>query len=121
MMRPTDLRTAALSLPEAAEAPHFEATSFCVRKKIFATFGEAEDRAILKLTPEQQEGLCAAAPSLYAPVKGWWGKKGWTMFDLAAADTGALRHALVLAYRNVAPKTLARLVEGEAPSTKPNR
>jgi len=34
-----------LSFPEATEEPHFEKTSFRVKKKIFATFDEAKNRA----------------------------------------------------------------------------
>lgn len=38
-------RKLALSFPEATEEPHFEKTSFRVKKKIFATFDEAKNRA----------------------------------------------------------------------------
>lgn len=54
--------------------------------------------------------LTAAAPDVYAPVRGAWGRTGWTTLALAAADAESMRHAL--SYRNVAPKTLAHQVEG---------
>ena len=106
MIKPADLRTAALALPQTVEAPHFDARAFCVGKKIFATLGEAEGRAVVKLTAEQQDMLCAAAPAVYAPVKGYWGGKGWTLLSLAAAERRDLGHALRLAWSNVAPRKL---------------
>jgi hypothetical protein len=42
-------RKLALSFPEATEEPHFEKSSFRIRKKIFATFDEKNNRAVLKL------------------------------------------------------------------------
>jgi hypothetical protein len=41
------IRKRALQLPEVEEAPHFEKTSFRVRKKIFATFDAEETTATL--------------------------------------------------------------------------
>jgi hypothetical protein len=84
---PADLRRIALGLPEAIEAPHFEATSFRVNKKIFATLGEAKDRAVVKLTREQQEMMCAATKSVRAgPVM------GQTRLDLHAFAPRRRRH-----------------------------
>ena len=81
-----DFRRLALAFPDAVEAPHFDAASFRVNKKIFATLGEANDRAVVKLTHEQQEMMSAAEPKIFAPVPSW-GKHGWTYVHLAHADT----------------------------------
>jgi len=40
MMSFIQLKEIALGLPETTEEPHFEKTSFWVRKKIFATYAE---------------------------------------------------------------------------------
>ena len=100
-----EFRRLALSLPEAIEAPHFDATSFRVNKKIFATLGEAAGRAVVKLTREQQEMMSAAEPKVFAPVPSW-GKHGWTYLHLANADADIVRSALTTSWRNVAPKKL---------------
>ena len=101
-----DFRRLALALPQAIEAPHFDATSFRVNKKIFATLGEAKDRAVVKLTREQQEMMSSAEPKVFAPVPSW-GKYGWTYVHLTFADAEIARSALTTSWRNVAPKKLA--------------
>ncbi len=60
---------------------------------------------------EQQEILVGAEPGIFAPVKGGWGRKGWTSVILAAADEAALRSAIVQAWRNVAPPALRRTAD----------
>ncbi|HVT03763.1 MAG TPA: MmcQ/YjbR family DNA-binding protein [Thermoanaerobaculia bacterium] len=80
---------------------------FRVRGKIFATLQSPEKGwAMVKLTPEQQEELVAAAPKIFMPVKGGWGRGGATNIRLAAATKGFTRDALALAWRNVAPRKL---------------
>ena len=102
-----DLRQIALGLPEATEGEHHQTIDFRVRGKIFATFGPRDQRlAVVKLTPEQQEVLCAAEPRIFSPIPGGWGRKGWTHVTLEAADETTLRSALTMAWRNVAPKRL---------------
>lgn len=100
----------ALSLPEAAEASHMGSRDFRVRGKIFAGPQQSPGgAAILKLTPEQQEMMCAAEPAIFTPVEGWWGRKGWTRLAVDAADEATARGALWAAWRNVAPPSLVKL------------
>lgn len=107
-------RRLALSLPEASEVGHMGHPDFRVRGKIFATLGyPSEDWAMVKLTPEQQESLVDAEPSVFVPVKGGWGRRGATNVLLRAARTGGLRPALTAAWRNVAPRDLAGRVSIE--------
>jgi hypothetical protein len=94
-------------MPQAIEAPHFDAASFRVNKRIFATLGEAKERAVVKLTREQQEIMCAAEPKVFEPVPAW-GKYGWTYLHLPAADLDCVKSALTTAWRNVAPKALLK-------------
>ena len=107
-------RRLALAMPQAVEAPHFEATSFRVNKKIFATLGEAEGRAVVKLTREQQEMMSSAEPKIFASVPSW-GKHGWTYVHLAHADADIVRSALTASWRNVAPKKLIEAAQASAP------
>jgi hypothetical protein len=98
-------RRIALSLPSAVESSHMAHPDFRVGKRIFATLGWPDATwGMIKLTPEQQEILVAAEPEIFRPVAGGWGRKGSTNVNLAAADDAALRSALTMAWRNVAPK-----------------
>ena len=42
------------------------------------------------------------------PIKGGWGRQGWTRVILAATDELTLRSALTTAWRNVAPAKLRK-------------
>jgi hypothetical protein len=108
-MTPDAFRRLALELPEAEESAHMGHPDFRVRGKIFATLGAPDASfGMVKLTPEQQEGVIDAWPRVFVPVKGGWGRGGATNVVLAAATAAALRPALQLAWRNVAPKTLLK-------------
>lgn len=106
-MTSEEFRKLALALPEGIEEPHFEKSSFRVRKKIYATLDIAENTAVLKLSPEQQSEFCDLDGLIVYPVKGKWGEKGWTKISLDKVHTGLLTDALRAAYKNVAPKTLS--------------
>lgn len=95
----------ALSLAGAVESSHFGKRDFRVGKKIFATLPEPE-RAVVKLTVEQQEMLVGAEPAIFEALPGGWGRKGWTSIRLHEADEKTLTSALRTAWRNVAPKRL---------------
>ena len=102
-------RNLALGLPEAAQSSHMGAVDFRVRGKIFAQPpGKPGGSAILKLTREQQEMMCAAEPGLFAPEPGHWGRLGWTRLAVESVDEVTARGALWTAWRNVAPKALSK-------------
>lgn len=108
-MSPDDFRSLALELPEAIESEHMGHPDFRVGGKIFATLGPAgADWGMVKLTPEQQEQWIDAEPDVFTPVKGGWGRKGATNVRLEAANPKSLRGAMIDAWRNVAPKRLAK-------------
>lgn len=106
-MQQEEFRALALTFPEAVEASHFETADFRVRNKIFATLREADGRAVLKLSPDEQQLVMATSPGLFEPVKGSWGQKGWTRVVLNRADAETVRHAMGMAWRSVAPRKLA--------------
>ena len=114
-MTPDEFRRIALALPESIESAHLGTPDFRVRKKIFATLGPApNDRGVLKFTLEQQELFMRVAPEAFAPVPGGWGRKGWTHVQLRKVKLAIVRDALVTAWRNVAPKKLAAVLDGAA-------
>jgi hypothetical protein len=118
-MTPDGFRTLALVLPESEESAHMGHPDFRVRGKIFATLGAPDASfGMVKLTPEQQEGFVDKWPKVFVPVKGGWGLRGATNVRLAAATPAALRPALEVAWRNVAPPALVRS-SGEATGKQP--
>ncbi len=85
-MTTDEFRALARSLPEAVESSHMGHPDFRVRGKVFATLMYPDSgHGMVKLTPEQQRRLIAAAPDVFAPVKGGWGRRGCTQVSLAAA------------------------------------
>jgi hypothetical protein len=105
-------REAALCLPESTESAHMEHPDFRVRGKIFATLGYPDESwGMVKLTPEQQASMSRLEPRAFVPVKGAWGQRGATSVRLASVSEPALRTALALAWRNVAPKRLLKQVD----------
>ncbi|SRR5579883_496186 len=104
-----DFRKLALDLPEAVESAPMNHPDFRVRNKIFATIWPDESWGMVKLTPQQQAMFVQAEPNVFMPVKGGWRRKGATNVKLEIADPTTVRDALVTAWRNVAPKTLARV------------
>jgi hypothetical protein len=107
MMTIDDFRRLALALPEATEAAHMAHPDFRVRNKIFATLWPKEGRGVVMLTPEQQKVLVDLKPVVFGPVPGAWGRRGSTNVNLEAADEMSLTSALLMAWRNKAPKQLA--------------
>src|SRR5262245_4178234 len=109
MMTVDDFRELALELPEASERGHLGHPDFRVRGKIFATLGYPDaDHGVVKLTPDQQKLFVRSEPKVYQPVKGAWGQRGSTTICLPQADEASVRQALLAAWRNTAPKRLAR-------------
>jgi hypothetical protein len=83
------------------ENSHMGHPDFRVHGKIFATLQyPSESWGMVKLTPEDQQAFVHAQPDAFVPVKGAWGRQGCTSVRLEAADEGALKQALGIAWRN---------------------
>ena len=103
MVELDQVREIALSLPEAAEAPHFERMSFRVSGKIFATappdgghLNVMVDEPEVRSAVERHPGWCREL---------WWGKRlSGVRVELAEADPGTVRELLEEAWRMRAPK-----------------
>ncbi|MEJ6980232.1 MmcQ/YjbR family DNA-binding protein [Pedobacter sp. P351] len=100
-------RKIALSFPESTEQPHFEKTSFRVRKKIFATLDISNNEACIKLSEIDQNVFSAFNCNIIFPVPNKWGKQGWTLINLNLVHKEMLLDAMNTAYCEVAPKHLA--------------
>jgi hypothetical protein len=110
-MTADDFRSLALELPEVTEAAHMDHPDFRVGGKIFATLGPDESWGMVKLTPEQQAIFVRTEPDVFQPIKGAWGRRGCTQVRLDAAREPSVRQALIAAWRNTAPKRLARQLD----------
>ena len=97
-------RKLAMSFPNVTEEPHFEKTSFRINKKIFATFDEKNNTAILKLNEIDQSVFCALSEMIFYPIPNKWGKQGWTIVELSKVRTEMFEDALILSYQNVVAK-----------------
>lgn len=100
-------RKLALSFPDVTEEPHFEKTSFRVKKKIFATFDEIKKRACIKLSEIDQNVFSSIDKTIIFPVDNKWGKQGWTLIEMRKVKKDIFIDALTTAYCEVAPKKLA--------------
>ncbi len=92
----------ALSLPDTEELPHFELISFRYKKKIFATYWEKENRAMLKLSEVNQSVFCSFDKTVFFPVPNKWGKSGATFVELKKVRKDMFKDALTTAYNEVA-------------------
>jgi predicted DNA-binding protein (MmcQ/YjbR family) len=97
----------AASFPEVTVEPHFEKTSYRVKKKIFATLNEKENWATLKFSSEEQQMFLKISPKDIFPVPNKWGKLGWTHLRYQNLINDIALELLKTAYCNIAPKNLA--------------
>jgi predicted DNA-binding protein (MmcQ/YjbR family) len=100
-------RKTALSLPDSDEQPHWDKTSFRVKKKIFLTISSAEQRAVIKLSLIDQSVFAKYNDQIFYPVKGAWGKKGWTAIDLKKVRKDMFTDAVSLSWQEVSGKELS--------------
>jgi hypothetical protein len=107
MIKIETVRQVALSFDETVELPHFDLTSFRVKKKIFATLDVKNKRVCIKLSPVDQSVFCSYDKSIIYPVPNKWGLNGATYIELQKVSKGMFKDALTVAYCTVAPKNLA--------------
>jgi hypothetical protein len=59
---------------------------FRANGKIFATLQADDQRGMVTLTAEEQREFMRMHPKMFVPASGAWGRQGFTMVQLAAAD-----------------------------------
>jgi len=99
-----NFRKLALAFENVTEEPHFEKTSFRVNKKIFATFDEKKQHAVLKLNEIDQSVFCASSEMIFYPIPNKWGKQGWTVVELLKVRPEMFEDALLHSYQNTISK-----------------
>lgn len=100
-----------LAFPEAVQQPHFEKTSFRIKKKIFVTLDIKNQLAVVKLSEIDQSVFVAYDKTIIYPATGAWGKQGWTIIELKKVRKTMFKDALRTSYRNVAPKKFLEQLE----------
>jgi hypothetical protein len=105
MLTAAAARRLALSLPEADERFHWGRPSFRVNGRIFATLWTKEQRAIVKLSLDEQDVLTQVLPRVFAVTA--WRRQGWTCVELRLVDAWLFEELLVAAWRRLAPRRTA--------------
>jgi hypothetical protein len=95
-------RKLALSFTGTQELPHFEKSSFRVKKKIWATVDLTTGQACLKLSSLDQSVFCAFDKSIIYPAKNKWGLHGWTMVELSKIKKPMLKDIAATSFEAVA-------------------
>lgn len=116
-MNAAKFRKLALDLPGATEGSHNGHADFRVGGKVFASLAPppGEEWGMVKVAAEQQATLVRAAPEVFRPATGAWGRSGCTIVTLSEARVAGVKEALGWAWRNVAPKGMLRAFEREGP------
>ncbi len=109
MVETETFRKMALSFPDTVEQPHFEATSFRIMGKIFASLEIEKNKACLKFSPTDQEQFCSFDKAIY-PVDNRWGKSGWTYIDIDKIREELMFEALESAYNEVTKKKTSKKI-----------
>lgn len=122
-MTQSQFRKMALAMPEAVEVGHMGHPDFRVGGKIFATLFPRGGTTfgMVKLNVDQQRVVLQGNPETFAAIPGGWGKNGATQVLLATARASAVKSAMVMAWRNTAPKSLVAehgLSEDDPPPRK---
>ncbi|MEA2716243.1 MAG: hypothetical protein QOI99_560 [Actinomycetota bacterium] len=109
------VRTFALSLPEAAESPHFESASFRIRGRIFATL--PADGEHLHVMVDEDEARAVAAGEGGSFEELWWGKKlAGVRVHLPSVESPELVLELIEdSWRRRAPKRVVAAFDDAAP------
>jgi hypothetical protein len=111
-MKPDDFRRIALSMPEAKEVYHRGRSEFRVVRRTFASLeGSADSVATIILTAEQQAMFLHAAPGVFLPTPGGWGRLGSTTVRFVQASEAIIEGALIASWRNIAPKALLKQLD----------
>ena len=98
-------RKVALSFKDVEEMPHFHLASIRVKKKIFATLWENENKGMLKLSLNDQSVFCAFDVKDFYPVPGLWGKQGATFVNLGKVRKGLMKDVLQCAFQRILEKS----------------
>ena len=120
-MTANGFRRIVLGMTGAIEGSHMGHPDFRVNGRIFASLQSA-DRAMVILTPEQQEHFVSNSPAVLAAESGAWGRQGCTRINLKHAGAELVGEVVTLAWQNrataPATKTRAAAKSAKTPASK---
>ncbi|MEQ1765460.1 MAG: MmcQ/YjbR family DNA-binding protein [Pyrinomonadaceae bacterium] len=97
-----EFREMALEFAGTETVPHFERVGFkVVKRRMFATYFEADNTANIFLTPKEQQTFCRMDKKNISPIPNKWGEKGATTFRIENLDASIVREALLSAYSEI--------------------
>jgi hypothetical protein len=106
-----DVRRLALELPEAVEAPHYNATAFKIRGRAFAGRSRHEGAIWVRCDPDERPLIVASDPARYRLTPHFEGACGHLLIWLKHADHDDVRERLIDGWLLMAPKRLAASFE----------
>lgn len=113
-MKLQQAREAALALPGTSEQPHFDATSFRVGGRIFATAPPEGTHLHVFVDEDIRAPLIDALPQIYEPLR-WGARVIGLRIVLAKAPAGVVRRLLHEAWlKRAGAKLIAQLPPGAA-------
>ena len=121
MLTAADFRRIVLGLRDTIEGAHMGHPDFRVNGRIFASLTADESRAMVALSPEQQQRFVRDAPSVFEPESGAWGRAGATRVHLASAGEEAVGEAATLARQTAIAKGPTRSTSKPAATRKVTR
>jgi YjbR len=108
-MTAEQFRRLVLTFEGSDERAHHGHPDFRVNGKIFSTLGFPNDqRAMVKLTPEQQADFVHDYPAVFSPASGKWGLQGATSVCLPKARKAELSRAVEAAWQNAVSASVAK-------------
>lgn len=96
-------RALIVALEGVTAAPHGDREAFRAGGRMFASL-RGDGLLNVHLPIEEQELRCKAAPRVFTPVAGGWGRMGFTTVNLDRAEIADLQSALLAAWRASRPK-----------------
>ncbi|MCA8951508.1 MAG: MmcQ/YjbR family DNA-binding protein [Planctomycetes bacterium] len=123
MVSGRQFRALALAFDGAIEGAHMDHPDFRAGGRIFASLHPDGHRAMVKLSPPQQQRWLAnpSLGSALAPASGAWGRAGCTMLELAAVDAGSATDLLTEAWQNALAAPSPRATRKKSEQKKSNK
>jgi hypothetical protein len=105
------VRRLALSLPDTEEHRQRGRASFAVRGRTFVALTTRAERAVLKLSHDEQDVLTRSHPGVFAAARRR--ERGFTLVELRLVDAWVFEELLVAAWRRVVPRRSAARWDAE--------
>jgi hypothetical protein len=110
VMTLNDARRIAMALPEVTEEPHFEYTSFRVKRKIFATAPPSGEYLHIFVADQDREPFLFSEPGAFEKLL-WGGKVRGLRVTLPKAKRPIVAGLLKTAWSRKAPKALVAMAQ----------